>query len=343
MDYRGHSVSDLETCKCVIMTIEENDVNQVSRSLSQKFRSGDKWVAWASFNGSVCRENLMTFRKIADAYKYCDENTGQSGEDDFYYYKFKPIINVLKDLSGASSLSQNRIDISRLEEQIKQYPIEAYNNDKPLVEILSDGHYHPISIQQQVNPVADIDSYVVNGHKYPTGMIYEVGHSTRNFGEFKSLKEAQQLFDELVSKQDISALGTPEYKLIGKIKGQALALDMEDFPQKGTGVLFQIANCLKNEDGVRKYEIQQVNGFDRPVEIELHKMARYNGHNSTLEFFDGELKKVAFNAKVDFMCFFQLSSDAVHINKPLQQSVSGENSSQKEDVKIEGRRFKPGF
>lgn len=223
------------------MNIEEKDVSTVNRLLSQRFCLGDKWVSWDD-NGSVKPGSLETFKNIADANQYCEERQSLLPDDDFRFFKFKPIINALKSITGASNKSKNQVDGELLDAQIKQYPIHPFNNATPLAELLSDGQYHPVKIEQQILPWKDIEKYTVIEHEYPRGMIYEVGHSSILHGSFPSYYEAQKRFDELVAKNGSWQLYNPEIKLIGNIKEQKLDFNLEDFPQPGTGVLFKIAN-----------------------------------------------------------------------------------------------------
>jgi hypothetical protein len=327
------------------MKVDEKDVERLNRSLSEKFRSGDKWVAYDDYNGSVSSGNVTTFKNITAANKYCESHTGDCGEGEFYYFRFKPIINVLKSLTGADSIQKSQPHLNKLDEQIQEHAVmvTAHNYDRPLVETLADGLYHPVELKQQILSWKDIDSYQVIEHYYPKGMIYEVGHGSKSHGDFPSYYEAQKCFEQLVDKHT-SGTEFPELKLIGKIKGQELALDFEDFPQPGTGVLFKIANRVYAPHPEKRYEVNQQNQLDKPLDIHQRKMAKFNWIKSTLEFFDGALKKVLPNAKIDFLNFSSLSSRPVDIINPLKQAVTSDQQlTQGEKTQSQGLRFKPGL
>jgi hypothetical protein len=326
------------------MRVDEKEADRLNRSLSEKFRSGDKWVAYEDHKGTVSSQDITTFRHIGSARAFCEDNMGGYGDEEFYHFKFKPIINVVKSLTGADSPQKSQTGLNRLDDQIREHSVisTGHNYNKPLVETLPDGLYHPVGLKQQILPWTDIESYQVIEHYYPKGMIYEVGHGYKSHGDFPSYYEAQRCFDQLVDKHT-NGPESPEIKLIGKIKGQDLALDFEDFPQLGTGILFKIANNVSGERP-KRYEAQQTNALDKPIEIEQRKMAKFNCLKSTLEFFDGALQKVLPIAKIAFMNFGSLSLDPVEIINQLKQTVAGDQQlKQSEKTQSQGLRFKPGL
>lgn len=325
------------------MEIEESNVAKVINYLSRMFRSGDKWVAYNDYRSPVDSGNLTTFRQITSASAYCENNTGDNyGASEFRYFTFQPIINAIKALTGADATVKTGTDMNRLNEQIQQHCVTdtPHNYKKPLVDLLSDGLYHPVGVKQQILPWKDMESYQVIEHFYPKGMIYEVGHSHRSHGDFGSYYEAQKCFEQLMDKykEDRDA---PELKLIGKIKGQDLALDLEDFPQPGTGVLFKMANHVFGESGQRNYVAEQKTELDKPVDMVLHKMAKYNLRTAVLEFFDGSLQKVAPGAKVPFMNFGSLSKKPVEILSSVKKTLSGDEQLSHDQEKRQNQRLKP--
>jgi hypothetical protein len=328
------------------MRVEEKDVDRLNQSLSKKFRSGDKWVAYEDdYKNTVTSGVIETFKNIGAANRHCENNTGYDyyGESESRHFKFQPIVNVIKSLSGDTSQPIGAADLDRLAEQIHQHAVftTAYHWKEPIVDVLADGKYHPVEVHQQILPWKDIESYEVNAHFYPKGMIYEIGHSRKSHGVFGSYYEAQKCFEGLMEKYARDS-DVPELKLIGKIKGQELTRDFEDFPQPGTGVLFKMANPQNGEGGMKKYVPKQMAELDKPISVVQRKMAKYNLRTAVLEFFDGCLQKVAPGAKIPFMNFGSLSTSPVEIVSSMKQTVSGDEQLNQGQEKKHGLRLKPG-
>lgn len=325
------------------MRVEERDVNRLNQSLSKMFRSGDKWVAYEDYKCTVGPDNMATFKHIGKADNYCEMNSGDDyGNSEWRIFNFQPILNVIKSLSGDGAQPISTADLKRLEEQIQEHSVvgTAHHWNQPIVDVLADGRYHPVGINQQILPWKDIESYEVIAHFYPKGMIYEIGHGRKSHGEFKSYYKAQKCFEQLMGKYS-NDRDAPELKLIGKIKGQDLALNLEDFPESGTGVLFKMTNPVYTEGRERKYVAEQKAELDKPVDIVQQKMAKYNLRTAVLEFFDGCLQKVAPGAKIPFMNFGSLSSKPVEIVRSIKQTVSDDEQLNHGQVKKQGHRFKP--
>lgn len=300
------------------MKIEEKDSRTFYRFLLQCYRAGDKWVAWDVYKGPVAPKDLMTFKYIEAANKFCDIHSGEVG-DEFYHFEFMPIFNVLKSLSGAIGFSQNTANIQKLEEQIRYYNIDLYGIDQSLVSLLSEGIFLPITICQQI-PRIDIVSYVVIEHHYPQEMACRFCHSSINHGNYSNYQDAKACFDQLVEKFNKPGELSPEIKIIGKIKGQELALNYEDFPLHGTGVLFEMANASWNT-GEKRYEVEMNNEPDQPVDLYQHKMAKFNCRKSAIEFYDGALRAVLPDTRVDYMSFDNISTRPVKITDSLQRAI----------------------
>ncbi len=327
------------------MRVEEKDIDRLNKSLSQSFRSGDKWVAYQDNKCTFGSGNIATFKHISAADKYCESNTGDDyGNSEFRHFQFQPILNVIKSLSGDGSQPKSTADLKRLEEQILEHSVvgTAHNWKQPIVDVLADGRYHPVGINQQILPWKDIESYKVNAHFYPKGMIYEIGHGGKSHGEFGSYYEAQKCFEQLMAKYS-NDRDAPELKLIGKIKGQDLALNLEDFPESGSGVLFKMANLVCSEGRERKFVAEQNAELDKPIDIVQKKMVKYNLRTRVLEFFDGCLQKVAPGAQIPFMNFGSLSSKPVEIVRSMKQTVSGDEQLNQAQEKKQGHRLKPGL
>lgn len=325
------------------MRVEEKDVNRLNQYLSKMYRSGDKWVAYEDSKCTVGSDNVATFKHIGKADNYCEMNSGDDyGNSDWRIFHFRPIINVIKSLSGDGSQPKGA-DLKRLEEQIREQSVvgTAHNWNQPIAAVLADGKYHPVGVNQQVLPWKDIDGYEVIAHFYPRGPIYEIGHGRKSHGQFGSYYEAQKCFEQLTEKYS-NERNAPELKLIGKIKGQDLALNLEDFPESGTGVLFKMANHVYSEGRERKYVAEQKAELDKPVDIVQQKMAKYNLRTAVLEFFDGCLQKVAPAAKVPFMSFGTLSTAPVEIMSSVKQTVSADDQLSQGHEKRHSLRLKPG-
>jgi hypothetical protein len=323
------------------MTIEERDVAAVSQLLSQKFSTGDRWVAWENSAIPTSTHDLVTFKSNVEANKYCESQIDYLSEN-LRSWSFKPITNLLKSISGPST-QQIGINPQKVQEAISNHPVSAYSYNKSLPELLVDGQFHPVKIKQEMLPWVDISSFVVNEHHYPQGMIYEIGHTSKKIGEFDKYYDAQKCFERLIEKYNSIQYESPELKIIGKIKGQELALNFEDFPQSGTGILFRMANRGWEDPKVRKYEITQSNDLGKPIVIDQQKLAKYNRLTSTLEFFDGELKKVGVNDRIKFMHFGSLSVDPVQIVNANKQTLGVDQKDQAEQHKQRKRKFRHGL
>lgn len=294
------------------MQVAELDVAKFTRLLTDKYKRGDRWLAYDRSQPAEAYDLLFnTFKDIASAQQCCEGMNMNAGFDEAYRdYTIQPIINVLKSLSAVRK-ADSRIDAVKLNEQLSLYPISPLRKEDNLLEQLADGLYHPVKYHKEVQPDKDTESYLVIEHKYPEGMIYEIGHSSLKHPPVPTYQEAQKLFDSMIEHYNGRQF-QPEIKMIGTIKGQQLNLDFEDHPETGTGIVFSVANPLEKRG---QYQTQIINKPDSSIPIVLQKMAKFNRMNGTLEFFDGHLRKVAADAKVPFMPFSHLSTAPLELIK----------------------------
>lgn len=294
------------------MQVYEKNVDGLNNYLSQMLRCGDHWVAYDSDNDPANLNNVMTFQKIYTASRYCDMHSWFC-EEERHFYEFQPILNVVNELAGGTAVQKSETGLKKLEDQLLQFPITHCKEYVDLAKRLANGLYHPVKLVRKVIPRNDIESYTVIEHFYPEWTTYKVFDSLTFHEGLTSFNDAQKCLYQLMDKHTNNA-GSPDLILIGKINGQKIEMDFEYFPQLGTGIQYIYASPKSCGNGKIKYEVERKNEPGMTVDVVQHKMAKFDWITSSLEFFDGAMRKVSPFAPVPFMDFQRLaySTDIVY-------------------------------
>lgn len=309
------------------MIIEEKDSEKLRDHLTKKFRSGNKWVAYAhpyDFAMVTC------FRDIKTVHRFCESLHGKFG-----YVKFNPLINVLKALSGADVVAANKVDLAKVEAQVIRYPIFAYDFEKNLGQQFTDGTYNPVNWLKQVDPSTAIDKYHIVTHT-SKGLYNPHSHEASIRQSCGTYREAETAFQQAINGFSSSvSLSHPNVLIIGQMKGQEFELGQDGRPKENTGIVFKRGYRLG------EYSVIQVNDPGKPVDIYQPMMAKFNQLTSTIEFFNGQLEKVTPGAKIEYMNFDLLSNERVTVKSAILVS----NQFKQSDPEKEGRqqnRLRPG-
>jgi hypothetical protein len=184
------------------MEVEEKDVDRLVQFLFKKFRAGDKWGAFDDCIPTAGVNDITTFKHIAPANKYCKEYSGYMyGTSEHYSYydcNFKPILNLIKSLSGDGSEPKSTRNLDRLAEQIQEHSLIAASSTfyhRAIFDLLADGMYHPVGVKQQIHPWKDIENYEVIADFLPERGIYEIELTHGRMGVFGNYYQAQKCFE----------------------------------------------------------------------------------------------------------------------------------------------------
>jgi hypothetical protein len=294
------------------MQVYEKNVEGLNKYLSQMLRCGDNWVAYDSDSDPANLKNVMTFKKICTASRYCEMHSWFC-EQERHFYEFQPILNVVNLLGGGSAIQKSDTGLKQLEDQLMHFSITHCKEYVDLIKKLGDGQFHPVKLLRKVVPSNDIESYTVIEHFYPEWTTYTVFDSLIFHEGFSSFYDAQRFLNHLMDKY-ANSTNSPDLILIGKINCQEVELDFEYFPQPGTGILYKYASPKSSGKDKIKYEVERINEPGMAVDVVQHKMAKFDWLTSTLEFFDGAMQKVSPYAPVPYLDFQRLaySTDIVY-------------------------------
>ena len=295
------------------MLICQRDIDGLNGYLLHMLRSGDQWVAYDKNNGGPDAGNALTFLNLNAAGRYCELHTSFY-EPSPIECVFQPIHNAIETLAGSPSARRNNTDYKKLEEVIKQYSLSLHTKGCDIIEKLADGLYHPVAVTHTVLPWQDIEGYSVIELFPARKCAYEAGQLTTTHGGFTSYYDAQKCFQQLLEKYACRGV-QPELNLIGQVKDPKPTLIADRFCLHEAGVLFKCATSGTYNSSGSQYEVAVMNAPDKPIDLVQQKIVKFDGQTSALEFFDGALRKVTANAKVQFMDdFYKFWSDLIGVD-----------------------------
>jgi hypothetical protein len=307
------------------MTIEEKDVNSLCNSLGQKVEEGDKWLAFSNADG---HNELFFFKDIYEAHKFC-----VSKSDSLSPYQFAPIMNVIRDLTGASA-TKNYFT-KDLTDYYEDGEVVSVDPKADLTALLSNGNYHPVNYFREFYPCDSMDNFIIiERDKTPNA---ETGTFNKYHESFETYDEAVNAYMPYKEMRFAHTNVGVDLKIVGQLQGLHLQLNSDGEPVEGSGLVCLRGEILFINGGQKSYMHTTHMGPDwLPRTLKQPMMAKINGTNQRLEFFNGKLEKVDPNSNLYLMNFDYLSKESVKVGVTEIQSKNVVSESKKLH-----RRFKP--
>lgn len=304
------------------MVIDEKNKRELKAYLLREFCAGNKWVAFDHKAQHLTCDDVQCFRTLAAGSGFCERMRDDCyGQVEPSYYYLKHLGATLREMSGVSV--SDKIDTGRLQEEINKHPLEGCHERQNIVNELAKGELCPAFYKKTID-LPDIQNYTLIAHWYPRGLVYEIGHQFKVLNSFKELDEGLGVLKSEAAHVSRPVEGQrPELLLIGEIKNKKLQLDYEAVPDKNTGFVFAIANPQSHSAIESEYDIQKL-WTGKPFDLKEPLLAKFNTMNSSLEFYDGNLKKISPQDTIEYFDFRYFDTRPFQIVNLQKKTIAGD-------------------
>ncbi|MCJ8208118.1 hypothetical protein MUY27_00265 [Mucilaginibacter sp. RS28] len=271
------------------MDIAEKDRDNVLAKLQAANEQGENWVAYI-FSGKDAGnpEWLRFFESAEDAEGFCAHQSdfhyiqGEFFEAD-RYWRYAAIETLQKQLAVIDNETfLNPVDIDLARQQVAAAGIGRVSGDEPdFIRTLVGGSVVQVRWEEQIIPSDRIDRYHVIGHQWPSGQIYEVGHSVKVFGSYERLEDAEKNMLDTSERDAVSS--RTEYKVVGQYHDKPFKLDME-------GDLHSFCGITVLRTGISVTDELYRRDLSRPAVIDATLFARYDADAAHLQLLDYRLQ-----------------------------------------------------
>ena len=272
------------------MTSEERNTNELKEFLLKQFRNGNKWLAFNPFVNQLTKEDVVCFKTLDETGEHCEST----------FMAFKLLAGAIREINGESR--HTLINREKSKEAVAQLPIESHIQGRDLVNDLASGEIQPLIYNRKIDPAFDIPNYYFIQHKQSGSQDNGTGHEWFIMELFDSFKEAESAFREKLNFfRYLWDDNKPDLILVAGLVNQRLRLDMEGMPERNTGILLTTASPLYQVD--QQMKLYEVNHWQSPAcpVLKQPMLAQFNPRNSTLNFYDGNLRKVQPGASIEFI------------------------------------------
>jgi hypothetical protein len=135
-------------------------------------------------------------------------------------------------------------EMLQIEAALKQYSLQELKDPRDKVyflEQIQKGRAGGATLETTFIPASQIKQYRILEHAYPSGVIYETGHSFKKGEVFNNYADALNEFEKQVTDR-VRGINSNEFLLIGEYSDRELKLDYECLPKDYTGIVVASAS-----------------------------------------------------------------------------------------------------
>lgn len=282
-----------------VMEMSLNEWERTLDYLDLLEETGHKWVVIDQNADKLDRGNFFGFFSAGKAHEFCENSNAPSYFENEEYssstrYSYLPLVDfkamVGPKIDDASSQVQRVVTIEELLVQKNLAPLPGQNTD--LIALFNEERFVPMLWRKQISPLKDCDQFSIVEHTHEGGLIYEVGHAHRVLATTPHYSIAYSLL-EITVDDAVPPRTALDFNLVGQIKGATLKLDMEGFPEQGTGITTVTVNNQYDMPLAKKdFVWHHLHDPDQLCSIDLYVLVRYNPVEGKLNFYDEQLNKV---------------------------------------------------
>lgn len=169
-------------------------------------------------------------------------------------------------------------------------PVENPDEQDRLFQLAAQGFYVAMNQEQRIIPADHIDRYIVQGHEYPRGMVYEIGHRLTRVMDTPDYEAARTAFEKAVDRNNDSMVS---HALLGQFKGETLKVDYEGYPLHNTAMILVNHHNKQYPVTSEGLNYHAINPYE-PTTLRLPVVVKIEPNKQGVRFYDHAFKPLPY-------------------------------------------------
>ncbi|MBB6127444.1 hypothetical protein [Mucilaginibacter lappiensis] len=312
------------------MEIEAINRRYIADFLAQAKESGYNWVA---FDWSASKDFYVFhgFDSAVEAKEFCNNSNTNfnflTQDWEVADYRFLPVQTLAAAFDGDEVPKIGDIQWNSIRSQMSDLGLEFLHGQpaENMSPSIQSGQFFPLQWEKTFDLSANVDRFHVIWHRHPGHQVYEIGHSTVQYGPFFSMKQAEIFLQSQLEKKTWNQ-EQHDYLIVGQYKNQSLQIDQEGWPDNSCGIIlktafYQYDTSLK----IKSWQVSEVNRLEEPIKLKHFLFARYQETEGKLLLFDDRLKETSLDLPQVTTYHAYFSYEQLTVNKSIIMEINMKN------------------